>query len=62
MKARGAMAAPRGFCLDQGRAAMGRLFVVVSLIVSTVALSACANTVRGVRNDINATGKAATGR
>ncbi|WP_280986584.1 hypothetical protein [Hansschlegelia zhihuaiae] len=41
---------------------MGRLFVVVSLIVSTIALSACANTVRGVRNDISATGKAATGR
>lgn len=41
---------------------MGRIFVVVALIVSTVALSACANTVRGVRNDISATGKAATGR
>lgn len=41
---------------------MSRLFVVVALIVSTVALSACANTVRGVRNDIKATGNAATGR
>lgn len=41
---------------------MGRIFVVAALIAGTVALSACANTVRGVRNDISATGKAATGR
>lgn len=41
---------------------MGRLFVVAALIASTVALAACANTVRGVRNDVQATGRAATGR
>ncbi|MFC3695089.1 EncA/B family entericidin [Chenggangzhangella methanolivorans] len=41
---------------------MTRLFIVSSLILTTVALSACANTVRGVRNDVAATGRAATGR
>jgi predicted small secreted protein len=41
---------------------MGRIVVVAALVLSTIALSACANTVRGVRNDISATGKAATGR
>lgn len=41
---------------------ISRIFVVAALIVSTVALSACANTVRGVRNDVKATGNAATGR
>lgn len=41
---------------------MTRLLIVSSLILTTVALSACANTVRGVRNDVQATGRAATGR
>ncbi|MDR4308147.1 EncA/B family entericidin [Chelatococcus sambhunathii] len=41
---------------------LGRFVVVAALIASTVALSACANTVRGVRNDVKATGNAATGR
>lgn len=41
---------------------MNRLIVVSALILTTVALTACANTVRGVRNDVAATGRAATGR
>jgi predicted small secreted protein len=41
---------------------IARLLVVSALIATTVALSACANSVRGVRNDVSATGKAATGR
>ncbi|WP_020180662.1 hypothetical protein [Methylopila sp. M107] len=41
---------------------IGRIVVVSALIFSTLALAACANTVRGVRNDVSATGRAATGR
>lgn len=38
----------------------GRMAIIVTLIFSTLALSACANTVRGVKNDVKATGRAAT--
>lgn len=39
---------------------IGRMVIVITLVISTFALSACANTVRGVKNDVKATGRAAT--
>ena len=37
---------------------ISRMVIVVTLIFSTLALSACANTVRGVKSDVKATGRA----